>query len=48
MKYINAKDTLPKNLINEIRKHVEGVYIYIPNGESKRREWGSNTNINVN
>lgn len=44
MKYINANKVLPDELIQEIKKYVEGVYVYIPQNESKRRKWGSNTN----
>ena len=30
MSYINANDILPKELINEIQKYVQGVNLYIP------------------
>lgn len=44
MKYVNANKVLPDELIREIKKYVEGVYVYIPQNESKRKKWGSNTN----
>lgn len=44
MKYINGIEVLPEELINEIRKYAEGVYIYIPKGDVNRRKWGENTN----
>ena len=30
MKYINSSNVLPKGLIDEIRKYIDGAYIYIP------------------
>lgn len=33
--YINARDVLPKALIIEIQKYVEGSLIYIPQDEEK-------------
>ncbi|MBI9014804.1 MAG: phosphotransferase [Clostridiales bacterium] len=44
MKYVNAVTVLPDELIKEIKKYVEGVYVYIPQNESKKKKWGSNTN----
>lgn len=40
MKYVNASEILPKELISEIQKYVEGNIIYIPNKEGKRVGWG--------
>ena len=36
MKYVNAMEILPKELISEIQKYVEGNIIYIPNKSGKR------------
>ena len=36
MKYVNAKKYLPKELIDEIKKYVEGVYLYIPVTDTNR------------
>lgn len=44
MKYLNGADILPDELINEIRKYIDGVYIYIPKSNLKRNKWGENTN----
>lgn len=43
MKYINAIEVLPKELISEIQKYVEGNILYIPNKSGKRMEWGEKT-----
>ncbi|WP_326569857.1 CD3324 family protein [Bacillus niameyensis] len=39
MKYENAKDVLPVELLNEIQKFAAGKLLYIPLGEEKRA-WG--------
>jgi len=44
MKYVNGVGILPDELINEIRKYVEGVYVYIPKSNLKKNKWGENTN----
>lgn len=43
MRYVNASKVLPEALVDQIKKYVEGMYIYIPQGENKRRKWGSDT-----
>ena len=37
MGYINAKDILPMELINEIQKYVQGVNLYIPKIPEKKK-----------
>ena len=37
MGYINAKDILPMELINEIQKYVQGVNLYIPKIPGKKK-----------
>lgn len=39
MKYINAAEILPEELLVQIQKHVSGKIIYIPSGE-ERLSWG--------
>ncbi|MEI5905985.1 CD3324 family protein [Bacillus spongiae] len=43
MKYINANNALPKQLLVEIQKYVQGQLIYIPNTEGTRKKWGENS-----
>ena len=33
MKYVNAKDVLPKELIEQLQDYVQGYYVYIPKKE---------------
>lgn len=42
-KYVNAKDVLPAELIEEIQKYVNGKHLYIPRTE--RDAWGTHTGI---
>ncbi|WP_425448256.1 CD3324 family protein [Dethiothermospora halolimnae] len=39
MKYINAAEVLPKNLLTEIQKHISGTTLYIPS-ECNNVGWG--------
>lgn len=41
MKYTNAANVLPKNLIMEIQKYIQGETLYIPKQESEHKNWGS-------
>jgi DNA-binding NarL/FixJ family response regulator len=41
LKYVNAKNVLPPELLNEIQKYTEGCILYIPNKEGNKACWGS-------
>lgn len=41
MKYINGKDILPKSLLEQLQKYVQGELVYIPRQESQRAGWGA-------
>lgn len=45
MKYQSAQNLLPKALLEEIQKYVEGDIIYIPVKQSSRKKWGTQTGI---
>jgi len=40
MKYVNAKDVLPPELLREVQKHSGGALIYVPKKEADRIGWG--------
>ncbi len=40
MKYVNAAEILPKELLKEIQTHIDGDVLYIPKTSTKK-EWGS-------
>lgn len=39
-RYKKAETVLPKELLDEIQKYVQGAYLYIPSGSEGRRAWG--------
>ncbi|SHJ90601.1 hypothetical protein SAMN02745248_01265 [Hathewaya proteolytica DSM 3090] len=41
MKYVNAKEVLPRKLLNEIQKYISGEMLYVPQPEGKKNTWGS-------
>ena len=43
MSYIKAEEILPEELIRQIQKYADGVYIYIPRKPGTRRAWGQET-----
>ncbi|MGN1174383.1 MAG: CD3324 family protein [Roseburia sp.] len=40
MSYVNAKDVLPKMLVEEIQKYVDGQLLYIPRKNGSSLSWG--------
>ncbi len=45
MKYINAEEILPKKVLDEIRKYVDGEVIYIPKKNRIRAGWGEKNGV---
>lgn len=43
MKYINAKDIFPDDLLEIIQEYTQGKYVYIPKKDGIRDKWGSKT-----
>ena len=42
MKYKNASDVLPENLLREVQKYASGETLYFPK-DKERKKWGENT-----
>lgn len=42
MKYKNASDVLPENLLQEVQKYVAGETLYFPK-DKERKKWGEKT-----
>lgn len=40
MSYVNAEDVLPKKLVEEIQKYIDGQLIYIPRKNENTLSWG--------
>ena len=47
MSYINAEDVLPKVLIEEIQKYIDGQLIYIPRKNENVLSWGEKNGTKV-
>lgn len=43
MRYINATQVLPQNLLEEIQAYVDGIFLYIPRKTNNKRPWGTAT-----
>jgi len=43
MRYVNARDVLPKDILALVEQYVDGAYIYIPRKDENRKSWGDNT-----
>ena len=40
MKYVNAKDVLPPEVLSEVQKYSGGALIYVPKKDADRIGWG--------
>ncbi|WXR60969.1 CD3324 family protein [Peptostreptococcaceae bacterium AGR-M142] len=45
MKYKNAKNVLPENLLIEIQNYIQGEYLYVPALQSHYKKWGEKSGI---
>lgn len=43
MKYVNADNIFPEELLQEIQKYIHGRMIYVPTPEGQRKKWGENS-----
>ena len=44
MRYKNAKDIFPEDILTLVQQYTDGEYIYIPRKSENRKSWGENTN----
>lgn len=45
MSYKSAEKVLPKDLMEEIQKYIQGEYIYIPSTPGAKKRWGVKSGI---
>lgn len=45
MKYENAQNILPSEIIEMIQGYIDGGYLYIPKKDENKKRWGENSNI---
>ena len=43
MRYQKAEDVLPAELLAEIQRYTDGIYLYIPRRADHRQSWGNST-----
>ena len=43
MRYLKAEDVLPAELLAQVQRYADGVYLYIPRRADHRQNWGSST-----
>ena len=43
MKYSNAYNILPVDIVRIIQEYVDGEYLYIPRKEEEQKKWGENS-----
>jgi len=43
VRYQKAEDILPAQLLAEIQRYADGVYLYIPRRADHRQSWGNST-----
>ena len=45
MGYENADKLLPRALLREVQRYVNGAYLYVPRISDEKRRWGDKTGI---
>lgn len=43
MRYVNAQDILPEDVLAVMQQFIDGAYVYIPKKSGNRKKWGENT-----
>ena len=43
MRYQKAEEVLPAELLAQVQKYADGVYLYIPRRADHRQSWGNST-----
>jgi len=43
MRYVNAQDIFPEDVLVLIQQYTDGAYVYIPRKAENRKKWGENT-----
>lgn len=43
MKYENAQNVLPKEIVQLLQQYVDGKYLYIPRKDENKKSWGEDS-----
>lgn len=46
LKYINANNVLPEEMVKIIQEYVDGEFLYIPRKKENQKAWGEESGIN--
>jgi len=47
MRYVNAQDIFPDDVLAVMQQFIDGAYIYIPKKPDNRKKWGDNTRSKI-
>jgi len=47
MRYVNAQDIFPEDVLAVMQQFADGAYIYIPKKIGNRKKWGDNTRSKI-
>ena len=45
MDYKKAECILPKDLLDEVQKYIQGEYLYIPKADGSKKKWGEKSGM---
>jgi len=43
MRYVNAQDIFPEDVLVLMQEYIDGAYIYVPRKAENRKKWGAST-----
>lgn len=46
MKYENAQNVLPKEIVQLLQQYIDGKYLYIPRKDENKKSWGEDSGCN--
>jgi len=47
MRYVNAQDIFPDDVLAVMQQFIDGAYIYIPKKPDNHKKWGDNTRSKI-
>jgi len=47
MRYVNAQDIFPEDVLALMQQYADGAYIYVPKKAENRKKWGDNTRSKI-
>ena len=47
MRYTNAQDIFPNDVLKTVQEFIDGAYIYVPKKSNNHKKWGDNTRSKI-